>query len=220
MLRENSDKEAPNPANRTETAPEETRLAAFDRLTAEACACTRCPRLAERVAVLSRANGSLTPRVVFVAEAPGRKGGDRTRVPMQGDASGRHFRLLLESARLRAEDVFITNAVLCNPRTPTGANAKPTAAEVANCADFLRRQLDLLRPELVVSVGATALAALNRLQPHGLRLAADVGRCIAWRGTRLLPVYHPSPQVVISCRSLAQQMEDWQAIRQALEDSR
>ncbi|HZT40806.1 MAG TPA: uracil-DNA glycosylase [Chthonomonadaceae bacterium] len=188
----------------------------FDRLAAEAQACVRCPRLAERIAVLSRANGSLAPRVVFVAEAPGRRGGDRTRVPMQGDASGQTFRWLMQQAGLRAEEVFITNAVLCNPRKPSGANDKPTANEIANCSDFLRRQLDLLRPELVVSVGATALAALGRLEPHGLRLTTDVGRCIPWRGARLLPVYHPSPQVLISRRSLAEQAADWQAIRHAL----
>lgn len=200
----------------TEGESMSARERAFEALAAEAQACVRCPRLAERVAVLSRANGSLTPRVVFVAEAPGRRGGDRTRVPMQGDASGRHFRWLMEQAGLRLDEVFITNAALCNPRKATGANDKPTSAEIANCSGFLRRQLDLLRPELVVSVGATALDALNRLEPHGLRLAEDVGRCVDWRGIRLIPVYHPSPQVVISRRSLAEQATDWQAIRQAL----
>jgi DNA polymerase len=194
----------------------EDRAAAFDRLAAEAQACVRCPRLAARVAVLSRANGSLTPRVLFVAEAPGRRGGDRTRTPMQGDASGRNFRWLMEQVGLGMEEVFITNAVLCNPRKTTGANDRPTVGEVVHCSGFLRRQLDLLRPELVVSVGATALEALGRLEPHGLRLATDVGRCVVWRGTRLLPVYHPSPQVLISRRALAEQAEDWKAIRKAL----
>jgi uracil-DNA glycosylase family 4 len=194
-----------------------TREQAFDVLAAEAQGCVRCPRLAARMAVLSRANGSLRPRVVFVAEAPGRRGGDRTRVPMQGDASGQNFRWLMAQTGLHAEDVFITNAVLCNPRKATGANAKPISAEIVNCSGFLRRQLDLLCPELVVSVGATALNALDRLEPHGLRLAADVGRCLPWRGTRLLPVYHPSPQVLISRRTLAEQAADWQAIRHALD---
>ena len=188
----------------------------FESLAAEAQSCVRCPRLAERIAVLSRANGSLHPRVLFVAEAPGRRGGDRTRVPMQGDASGRHFRQLLEQAGLQADEIFITNAVLCNPRTPTGANDRPTAAEIANCSPFLRRQLDLLRPQLVVSIGATALTALGRLEPHGLRLSRDVGHCIPWQGIQLIPVYHPSPQVIISRRTLVEQAEDWQAIRRAL----
>ncbi len=189
----------------------------FDSLAEEARTCTLCPRLAGREAVLSRQNGSLAPQVLFVAEAPGRRGADRTRVPMQGDASGRNFRLLLEGIGLKREQIFITNAVLCSPRTETGANDTPTRAEVANCSAFLRRQLDLLRPPLVVSLGATALAALERLEPHGLRLAQDVGRCVIWRGTFLTPVYHPSPQVIISRRSLAQQGEDWQAIRRALD---
>ncbi len=180
----------------------EARDALFDQLCVEAQACTRCPRLAERIAVLSRENGTRTPKVVFVAEAPGRKGGDRTRVPMQGDASGRHFNWLLEQAGLEREHVFITNAALCNPRKLSGANDRPTAREIANCGQFLRRQLDLLQPPLVVSVGATALRALHLLEPHGLTLASGVGRCIDWRGTRLIPVYHPSPQVVISTRPL------------------
>jgi DNA polymerase len=87
------------------------------------------------------------------------------------------------------------------------------------CSDFLQRQLDLLQPALVVSLGAIALAALERLEPHGLTLANDAGRCVAWYGTRLVPVYHPSPQVIISRRSLAQQAEDWQAIGAALNPS-
>lgn len=191
----------------------------FDVLVEEASSCITCPRMTERKAVLSRANGVLRPQVLFVAEAPGRKGGDRTGVPMHGDVSGRHFSWLLASIGLTRETIFITNAVLCNPRKASGANDRPTQAEIANCAPFLMRQLDLLLPEIVVSVGATALTALNRLEPHGLRLAADVGRCVAWRGTRLIPVYHPSPQVTISHRPLARQAEDWQAICAALDTS-
>jgi DNA polymerase len=192
------------------------RDAAFDLLASEAQACLRCPRMQERVAVLSRANGSLRPRVLFICEAPGRKGGDRTRIPMQGDASGVTFRKLLAQIDLPAEEIFITNAVLCNPRKPSGANDRPTSEERRNCADFLRRQLDLLTPPLVVSVGAMALEALAALESHGLSLAQDVGRNVAWRGTRLIPVYHPSPQVLISRRSLERQAQDWQAIRAAL----
>ena len=192
------------------------REATFDFLAQEARACAFCSRLAEREAVLSRANGSLSPRVVFVAEAPGRKGGDRTRVPMSGDASGKTFWLLLEQTGLGADEIFITNAVLCNPRKPSGANDKPTRAEIRACNPFLRRQLDFLRPSLIVSVGATALAALDLIAPHGLTLRDDVGRCIPWRETRLLPVYHPSPQVLISTRSLEKQIADWQNIRKVL----
>jgi DNA polymerase len=202
-----------------ETLPVLTLEARFDLLAAEAQSCVRCPRMVERVAVLSRANGTLRPRALFVAEAPGRRGADRTRIPLTGDASGQNFHWLREQINLPVEEIFITNAVLCNPRKSNGANDRPTRAEMIQCSDFLQRQLDLLQPALVVSLGAIALAALERLEPHGLTLANDAGRCVAWYGTRLVPVYHPSPQVIISRRSLAQQAEDWQAIGAALNPS-
>lgn len=184
----------------------------FAQLADEASACTLCPAMAGRTAVLSEKNGSLHPRVLFVAEAPGRRGGDRTRVPMSGDASGQTFRHLLAVAGLSDDDIFITNAVLCNPRTETGANRKPSALEVQNCGEFLRRTIHNLDPPVVVSVGTTALAALGRIEPHGRSLAADVGQPFPWYGHTLMPLYHPSPQVIISRRSLAQQEEDWRAL--------
>jgi uracil-DNA glycosylase len=174
--------------------------------------------MSERTAVLSLNNGSLSPRVLFVAEAPGRRGGDRTRIPMSGDATGRTFQHLLASVGLTADEVFITNAVLCNPHSETGANRPPRTAEVLNCNAFLRQTICLLDPPLVVSIGGTALAALERIEAHGLTVGKDVGRCVEWFGRELLPLYHPSPQVLISRRSLAEQEEDWKAIRWVLED--
>src|SRR5437016_681281 len=104
----------------------------FQQLCSEAQACSLCPGMAHRTAVLSRLNGSLTPRVLFIAEAPGRKGADRTRIPMSGDQSGKTFRRLLKVAGLSSDEIFITNAVLCNPRTETGANRPPKLTEIRN----------------------------------------------------------------------------------------
>ncbi|HXG24969.1 MAG TPA: uracil-DNA glycosylase, partial [Chthonomonadales bacterium] len=175
----------------------------FAQLAAEAQSCMLCPSMAARTAVLSERNGSLKPRVLFVGEAPGRRGADRTRVPMSGDASGQAFQHLLELTGLSREEVFITNAVLCNPRSETGANRRPSDREVRNCIGFLRRTIELLDPPLVVAMGAVALKALANLEPHRLTLAQDVGRCVVWYGRMLIPVYHPSPQVLISRRNLA-----------------
>jgi len=141
-----------------------------------------------------------------------RRGADRTRVPMSGDASGETFQHLLERVGLSREEVFITNAVLCNPRTETGANRRPSDREVHHCTGFLRRTIDLLDPPLVVAMGAVALKALAILEPHGLTLARNVGCCVPWYGRKLIAVYHPSPQVLISRRNLAQQEEDWRSI--------
>src|SRR5215211_6954261 len=118
----------------------------FEALVAEAAACRRCEAMCGRSAVLSAHNGRVGARVMFVGEAPGRQGGDRTRVPFSGDQSGRNFGRYLDSINLTREEIFITNAALCNPRRETGANRKPTAAEVLNCSPYLGRQLEILDP--------------------------------------------------------------------------
>src|SRR5436309_10074304 len=116
----------------------------FDALVASAAACVKCPAMCGRSAVLSERNGRVGARVLFIGEAPGRQGGDRTRVPFSGDQSGRNFTRFLDSINLTRDRVFITNAVLCNPRKPSGANRKPTTQEVLNCSAYLRRQIELI----------------------------------------------------------------------------
>src|ERR671916_3491786 len=105
----------------------------FAALAAEAAACRRCEAMCGRTAVLSERNGSVAASVMFIGEAPGRQGGDRTRVPFSGDQSGRNFGRFIASIGLTRASIFITNAVLCNPRRASGANRPPTRREVANC---------------------------------------------------------------------------------------
>src|SRR2546423_13936002 len=76
----------------------------FDALAAEAAACRRCEAMCGRSAVLSGRNGRVGARVMFVGEAPGRQGGDRTRVPFSGDQSGRNFTRYLASIGLRRSE--------------------------------------------------------------------------------------------------------------------
>src|SRR5438034_8169953 len=111
----------------------------FIGMAAEAAVCTRCPAMCERAAVLSEFNGSLDARVLFIGEAPGRKGADRTRIPFSGDQSGKNFERFLSSIGLTRAEIFITSAALCNPRKPSGANRRPSAREISNCSDFLGR---------------------------------------------------------------------------------
>src|SRR3712207_6403845 len=98
--------------------------------------CRLCPRMEGRARVLGRKNGGLFARVLFVGEAPGRLGADRTGMPLSGDRSGNTFERLLRAARLTREEVFITNAVLCNPRDEKGRNARPMKSELNNCSNF------------------------------------------------------------------------------------
>ena len=188
----------------------------FEALVAEAAACRRCEAMCGRSAVLSAHNGRVGARVLFVGEAPGRQGGDRTRVPFSGDQSGRNFTRYLASINLAREEIFITNAALCNPRTETGANRKPTRREVSNCSEFLRRQVEVVDPRVVVTLGAVALEALRAVEYHRLTLKENVGQVQVWRGRLLVPLYHPSPQVLASHRREPQQLEDYKSVARAL----
>jgi DNA polymerase len=153
---------------------------------------------------------------MFIGEAPGRQGGDRTRIPFTGDQSGRNFDRYLASINLARSRIYITNAALCNPRRESGANRKPTGAELANCSNFLRRQMELIDPSIVVTLGAVSLDALRRIEYHELTLKAAAGKIYEWNGRLLVPVYHPSPQVLASHRREAAQLQDYQAIARAL----
>ncbi len=181
--------------------------AAFERLSCEARSCTACPRMNGRTRVLSRRNGALDARVLFVAEAPGRLGAEVTGVPLAGDQSGRNFERMLGAVGLTRDDVFVTNAVLCNPLTPDGRNDKPSPAEIVNCNRFLAGVIDVIAPDLVIAFGVAALSALARLEPHGLTLREHLGRPVPWYGRLLAALYHPSPRTRVF-RSPAEQAAD------------
>lgn len=188
----------------------------FLKLVKEAQKCVLCENLRERTAVLSERNGNLHAKVLFIAEAPGRNGGDRTRIPLVGDASGVNFQKFIDSIELKREDIFITNSVLCNPRKPSGANRNPTKKEIANCSAFLRRQFELLKPQVVVTLGSVALEAVKAVAYHNFSLKQDAGRVLEWNGVLLVPLYHPSPQVLASHRRENEQLQDYQAVAEAL----
>lgn len=157
---------------------------------------------------------------MLIAEAPGRNGADRTRIPFHGDASGLNFEKLMAAVGLTRRDVFITNSVLCSPRKPGGANDKPTREELSNCSGFLSRQIEILNPKVIATLGAVALDTLRRIAPHEFKLRTHVAQVVEWNGRLLVPLYHPSPQVVAAVRPLHEQILDFQAIRRALERAR
>src|SRR2546428_8469776 len=161
----------------------------FIALAAEAAACNRCSAMCGRTAVLSALNGSVAARVMFIGEAPGRKGADRTRIPFSGDQSGKNFDRFLASIGLTRGQIFITSAALCNPRSASGANRRPAAREVANCSDFLRRTIALIDPELVVTLGGVALDALKLVHYHELNLKEAAAKIHHWDQRLLVPRY-------------------------------
>lgn len=167
--------------------------------------------MADQPAVLGPGNGSTSAKILFIAEAPGRFGAGRTGIPFSGDKSGENFETLLAHAGLARQDVFITNAVLCNP-LKDGNNSRPTSAEIKNCSGFLRLQIELIRPRLVVTLGGIALDAVNRLLQTRYELKTDALRPVETPNFILLPLYHPSPRVANWKRPLRLQKRDFAKI--------
>lgn len=194
---------------------ERSKQSQFADLVSRVQHCELCPRMQDRRKVLSSANGHLDSPVVFIAEAPGRLGADKYGIPLYGDQTGRNFEQLLASAGLQRESLFITNAVLCNPRSSNGNNDSPTTAEIRRCSSFLEETLEVIKPQYVVPLGAAALTALNLIEPHGIKLSAGVGEVFKWHGYHLYPLYHPGPRAFI-WRTRIQQTKDYQFLAQAV----
>ena len=188
----------------------------FNTLVSEAASCTRCPAMCGKSAVLSELNGSVSAKVLFIGEAPGRKGADRTRIPFSGDQSGANFDRFLGSIGLQREHIFITSAALCNPRSESGANRRPTQKELANCSTFLRRTIDVVNPRVIVTLGSVALEALKRIHYHEFNLKQSAAKIDEWAGRVLVPIYHPSPQVLASHRREADQLNDYKVVAEAV----
>ena len=188
----------------------------FMVLASEAATCVRCPAMCGRAAVLSELNGPVNARVMFIGEAPGRKGADRTRIPFSGDQSGRNFERFLIASGLKRSEIFITSAALCNPRSASGANRRPGAQELRNCSDFLQRTIMLVDPNVVVTLGGVALEALRLVQYHEFTLRDDAAKVRRWNGRLLIPLYHPSPQVLITSRNEKAQLRDYEVVARAI----
>lgn len=169
--------------------------------------CTLCERLSSRVKVMSANNGNYDSKVLFVAEAPGRLGADKTLVPLKGDRTGDNFDLLLRNIGWKRNEIFITNAVLCNPRTSLGNNDTPTTQEISNCSVYLRLIINLINPDVIVTLGATALKSLAQIKMHDYTLKQNVSQLVEWNGRSLFPLYHPGPRALVH-RNITKQLSD------------
>jgi uracil-DNA glycosylase family 4 len=163
------------------------RQAALEAIAAEVRTCTRC-RLADGRTNAVPGEGSPDTEVVLVGEGPGFHE-DRTGRPFVGRAGG-VLQELLESIDWRRGDVFITNVVKCRPPE----NRDPEPDEMAACAPYLRRQLEVLDPALVVTLGRFSLGSFvpgTRIsQVHGTIHRVDP--VTGARDASVLALYHPA----------------------------
>jgi uracil-DNA glycosylase family 4 len=163
------------------------RRAALEAIASEVRTCTRC-RLADGRTNAVPGEGSPDTEVVLVGEGPGFHE-DRTGRPFVGRAGG-VLQELLESIEWRRADVFITNVVKCRPPE----NRDPEPDEMAACAPYLERQLAVLDPALVVTLGRFSLGSFvpgTRIsQVHGT--VHPVDPATGARDASVLALYHPA----------------------------
>lgn len=187
------------------------RFTEFAELCSIVSNCRLCDGMDSRKKVLSVNNGNMYADIMFIAEAPGRLGADKTGIPLYGDATGDNFEYLLASAGLQRKDVFCTNTVLCNPRCEKGNNRKPKMSEIKNCSTNLYQTISIVDPRVVVTLGGVALNALSKICSHRLSLGTSVAEMHDWNWRKLFPLYHPSPLGLIS-RNLIQQEKDFKKL--------
>ena len=168
------------------TAPAEAagvEKADYDELRRVALACTRCG-LAERRKQVVFADGNPAGRLMVVGEAPGAQE-DATGLPFVGQA-GKLLDLMLASVGLSRQDsVYICNVLKCRPP----GNRNPAPPEIEACAPFLKRQIELVAPEVVLATGTFAAKWLTSSKETLGKLR---GKVHSWHGVPLVVTYHPA----------------------------
>ena len=187
----------------------------FDNLCTFVTNCKKCDRMCSSQRVLNRSAGNLNSDIMFIGEAPGRLGADDSGIPFHGDKAGHNFEELLEFAGINRSQIFVTNAILCNPKNDSGNNGTPTNTEILNCSEFLNQQIQLVNPKIIVTLGMTALKALSYIEEHHLTLNLHVRTCQKWCNRLLIPVYHPGQRAMLH-RSFANQRSDYEFIANKL----
>lgn len=155
---------------------------ALNVLREDATACTRCG-LRHGATQVVFGDGTVAADVVVVGEAPGADE-DRTGVPFVGRA-GKMLDLLLESVGFPRERVYICNVLKCRPP----GNRDPEPNEVHECSPWLKRQIELIRPRVLLAVGRFAAQTLTGSEAPMNRLR---GRVHSHEGMPLIATYHPS----------------------------
>jgi DNA polymerase len=153
----------------------------------QAMGCTRCPQLAAARTTVVFGSGNADADLMFIGEAPGASE-DRRGLPFVGQA-GRLLETLLSEIGLARDDVFIANVLNCRPP----GNRDPLPQEIRNCQEYTFRQLELIEPKVVCTLGNFSTKLL-RDDPTGItRLHGRAEtRTIGPRTVRLLPLYHPA----------------------------
>ncbi|MBM4145411.1 MAG: uracil-DNA glycosylase [Nitrospira sp.] len=145
--------------------------------------CKRCKLSGKRTNIVF-GEGSPDAKLMFIGEAPGREEDIQAR-PFVGDA-GMVLTRLIEKMGFRREDVYIANIVKCRPPM----NRDPEADEMEECKGFVERQIEIIHPQVIMSLGRISAMALTG--DAKLKITAIRGKFFDYKGILLIPTFHPA----------------------------
>lgn len=154
----------------------------LEEINREIFQCQRCPLHQSKTKYVP-GEGSLTPEFMFIGEGPGETE-DKFGRPFIGKA-GQLLDRIIEKMGHTRESVFIGNVVKCRPP----GNRDPQAVEVAACLPFLRKQIAVLKPRVLICLGRVAM---NSLMGENLPISRLRGKVFHFEGIPLVATYHPS----------------------------
>jgi DNA polymerase len=185
--------------------PAAEREAALLAIQEEIGDCTRCPLAYAGRRKIVFGDGAASARLMFVGEGPGADE-DVQGLPFVGKA-GQLLNNMIGAMGLARAEVYIANIVKCRPP----GNRVPEPAEANTCSQFLLRQIDVVRPEAIVALGATAATYLLGVKQS---LGSLRGRWHSCRGAKLAVTYHPA----FLLRDPRQKAEAWKDLQMVMRE--
>jgi DNA polymerase len=189
-----------------------TKADRIEQLRAAVAPCAKCPTLARTRTQTVFGVGNIDARIMFVGEAPGADE-DLAGEPFVGKA-GQLLTKIIETMGLKRSDVFIANVLKCRPDMPPGSsgNRRPTTAEMQTCLPYLRAQIEVIKPAVLVALGAVAMEGLLGSTEPMSRLR---GRWHEFQGIPLMATYHPA--YLLRNQSLREKRKVWEDILLVME---
>ena len=163
---------------------------AMAKLRDEALACTQCGHLVATRTQVVFGVGTVHADLVLVGEAPGLDE-DKEGEPFVG-AAGQLLTKIIEATGLDRDKVYIANILKCRPDTPgkVYGNRKPRPEEMETCFPWVKRQIEIIQPKVMVALGGTAVEGLLGKMPSGITRLR--GNWQEYRGVPVMPTFHPS----------------------------
>ena len=194
------------------TSASAEKAAAFTALRERVLACVKCPHLAASRTSVVFGVGNIDSPLMFIGEAPGADE-DEQGEPFVGRA-GQLLTKIIQATGLSRADVYIANILKCRPDTPgqSAGNRPPTPEERARCIPYLHAQIDLIKPKAIVALGTTAVEGLLG---KTLGITKLRGHWQEYRGTPLMPTYHPA--YLLRNQALSEKRKVWEDMLKVME---